>query len=140
MKAGLVGYALVGKTTLFNALTGMHREGVAAHGHANLGAIKVPDPRVDALSDIYKPRKKTYAEMSFVDLPGARGKDSGLDVDAAKALGDADAFCLVVRGFPVGDGSPLDPLKQLRDFDTELVLADMAGVAKRLARLRQKTG
>src|SRR5713226_6859277 len=70
MKAGLVGYALVGKTTLFNALTGMHREGAAAHGHANLGAIKVPDPRVDALSDIYRPRKKTYAEMSFVILPG----------------------------------------------------------------------
>src|SRR5713101_5593427 len=140
MKAGLVGYALVGKTTLFNALTGMHREGTAAHGHANLGAIKVPDPRVDALSDIYRPRKKTYAEISFVDLPGARGKGSGLDADAIKALGDADAFCLVVRAFTGGDGSPPDPLRQLRDFDTELVLADMALVEKRLDRLRKEHG
>ncbi len=140
MKAGLVGYALVGKTTLFNALTGMHREGTAAHGHANLGAIKVPDSRVDTLSEIYKPRKKTYAEVSFVDLPGARGKGSGLDADAIKALGDADAFCLVVRAFPGGDGSPPDPLRQLRDFDTELVLADMALVEKRLDRLRKEHG
>jgi GTP-binding protein YchF len=140
MKAGLVGYALVGKTTLFNALTGMHREGAAAHGHANLGAIKVPDPRVDALSDLYRPRKKTYAEVSFVDLPGARGKGSGLDADAAKALGDADAFCLVVRAFPGGDGSPPDPLRQLRDFDAELVLADMVVVEKRLDRLRKEHG
>src|SRR6266851_5757230 len=85
-------------------------------------------------------RKKTYAEMSFVDLPGARGKGSGLDADAIKALGDADAFCLVVRAFPGGDGSPPDPLRQLRDFDTELVLADMALVEKRLDRLRKEHG
>jgi len=140
MKAGLVGYALVGKTTLFNALTGLHRDSSGAHGHTNLGTIKVPDPRVDALSDIYKPRKKTYAEMSFVDLPGARGKGSGLDADSIKALADVDAFCLVVRAFPGGDGSPPDPLRQLRDFDAELVLADMGLVEKRLDRLRKEHG
>src|SRR6266849_1860887 len=138
MKAGLVGYALVGKTTLFNALTGQQRGSGAGHGHANLGAIKVPDPRVDALAAIFHPRKKTYAEMSFVDLPGPRGKGSGLDAESIKALGDADAFCLVLRAFPGGDGSPPDPLRQLRDFDAELVLADLALVEKRLDRLRQE--
>src|SRR3954471_17259983 len=62
MKAGLVGYAQSGKTTIFNALTGLHKAGTpAARGHVNLGAIKVPDPRVDALSKIFKPRKTTFA-------------------------------------------------------------------------------
>jgi GTP-binding protein YchF len=140
MKAGLVGYSLVGKTTLFNALTGLHRGGSGGHGHANLGAIKVPDPRVDALSAIYKPRKTTYAEMRFVDLPGPRGKGSGLDAESIKALADADAFCLVLRAFPGGDGSPPDPVRELRDFDTELVLADLSLVEKRLDRLRKEHG
>ena len=60
MKAGLVGYARSGKTALFNALTGLHK-GAAGKPQVNLGAIKVPDPRVDALSAIFKPRKTTYA-------------------------------------------------------------------------------
>src|SRR4051812_38255466 len=64
MKAGLVGYAQSGKTMLFNALTGLHKGSVpGGRGHVNLGAIKVPDPRVDALSAIFKPRKTTFAEM-----------------------------------------------------------------------------
>lgn len=141
MKAGLVGYALVGKTTLFNALTALHKGSTAAgHGQANLGAIKVPDPRVDALTAIYKPRKKTYAEMRFVDVPGPRGKGSGLDPESIKALGDADAFCLVLRAFPGADGSLAEPLRELRDFDAELVLADLALVEKRLDRLRKEHG
>src|SRR5262245_52287559 len=141
MKAGLVGYALVGKTTLFNALTAQHKGSTAAgHGQANLGAIKVPDARVDALTAIYKPRKKTYAEMRFVDVPGPRGKGSGLDAESIKALGDADAFCLVLRAFPGADGSPAYALRELRDFDAELVLADLALVEKRLDRLRKEHG
>jgi GTP-binding protein YchF len=140
MKAGLVGYSLVGKTTLFNALTALNRGGAAGGGQANLGAIKVPDPRVEALCAIYKPKKKTCAEMLFVDVPGPRGKGSGLDAEAIKALGDADAFCVVLRAFPGGDGSPPDPLQQLRDFDSELVLADLSLVEKRLDRLRKEHG
>jgi GTP-binding protein YchF len=104
----------------------------------NLGAIKVPDPRIDALAAIYKPRKKTYAEMLFVDLPGPRGKGSGLNAESIKALGDADAFCLVLRSFSEADVSLPDPLQQLRDFDSELVLADLGLVEKRLDRLRKE--
>ncbi len=140
MKAGLVGYSLVGKTTLFNALTALQKGSSVAHGHANLGAIKVPDPRVEALSAIYKPRKKTYAEMLFVDLPGPRGKGSGLDAESIKALGDADAFCLVLGAFAGGDSSTAEPVQQLRDFDSELVLADLVLVEKRLDRLRKEHG
>src|SRR5512138_175767 len=135
MQAGLVGYAQSGKTTLFNALTGLHKGGATGHGHVNLGAIKVPDPRIDALSAIFKPRKTTYADMRFVDVPGPAGKGSGLDADSLRALAEVNAFCLVVRGFAAADGAPADPERELRDFDAELVLHDLAIVEKRLDRI-----
>ena len=139
MKAGLVGYSLVGKTTLFNALTALQKGSSVAPGHANIGAIKVPDARVDALAAIYRPRKKTYAEMLFVDVPGPRAKGSGLDAESIKALGDADAFCLVLGAF-AADAGLSSALQQLRDFDAELVLADLGLVEKRLDRLRKEHG
>ena len=138
MKAGLVGYAQSGKTTLFNALTGLHKGGGGGRAQVNLGAIKVPDARIDALSAIFKPRKTTHAEMHFVDVPGPAGKGSGLDAEALKALAGVDAFCLVVRGFPAADGTPADPERELRDFDAELVLHDLALIEKRLDRLRKE--
>ncbi len=138
MKAGLVGYSQSGKTTLFNALTGLHKGGGGGRAQVNLGAIKVPDARIDALSAIFKPKKTTYAEMHFVDVPGPAGKGTGLDAEALKALAGVDAFCLVVRGFPAVDGAPADPERELRDFDAELVLHDLALVEKRLDRLRKE--
>jgi GTP-binding protein YchF len=138
MKAGLVGYSQSGKTTLFNALTGLHRGAGGGRAQVNLGAIKVPDPRIDALAAIFKPRKTTYAEMQFVDVPGPAGKGTGLDADALKALSGVDAFCAVVRGFPALDGAPADPERELRDFDAELVLNDLAIVEKRMDRLRKE--
>jgi GTP-binding protein YchF len=137
MKAGLVGYAQSGKTTLFNALTGLH---AGARAQVNLGAIKVPDPRVDALSAIYEPKKTTYAEMRFVDVPGPKTKGSGLDAEALRALTEVDAFCLVVRGFPAPDGTAADPARELSDFDAELVLHDLGVVEKRLERMRREHG
>ncbi len=136
MKAGLVGYAQSGKTTLFQALTGLQRGG-GGRG-VNLGAIKVPDPRVDRLSGMYRPKKTTYAEVRFVDVPGPAGKGSGLDAEALRALSEADAFCLVVRGFEAADGTPADPVRELGDFDAELVLHDLAIVERRLDRLRKE--
>jgi len=137
MKAGLVGYAQSGKTTLFDALTGQHKHGTAGRG-VNLGAIKVPDARIDALSAIFKPKLTTYAEMQFVDVPGPGKKGSGLDADSLRALAEVDAFCLVVRGFPGFDGAPADPERELRDFDAEVVLHDLGIVEKRLERLARE--
>jgi len=137
MKAGLVGYANTGKTKLFDALTGLHKGGPGAR-HVNLGAIRVPDARVEALATAYKPRKTTYAEVSFVDVPGPAGKGSGLDAEALRLLAEVDAFCLVVRGFEAADGTPADAVRELRDFDAELVLHDLAVAEKRLDRLRKE--
>src|SRR6202048_1700923 len=133
MKAGLVGFPLSGKTTLFNAITTLHRAGDA---HMHLGAITVPDKRIAQRAALYKPKKVTYAEMRFVDLPGPRGK--GMDAESLRALSDVDALCLVVRGFPALDGTPAEPLRELRDFDAEPLLADLAIVERRLDRLRKE--
>jgi hypothetical protein len=72
LKVGIVGFPRAGKTTVFNALTGLQAQ-VGGYGDAskpNLGTIKVPDARIDRLRDIFSPRKTTYAEMVFVDFPG----------------------------------------------------------------------
>jgi len=104
----------------------------------NLGAIKVPDPCIDKLSSMFRPKKTTYAEMQFVDVPGPARKGSGLDAEALRALVEVDAFCLVVHGFPGFDGAPGNPERELRDFDAELVLHDLALVEKRLERLARE--
>src|SRR5439155_22304561 len=104
-----------GKTTLFNAITTLHKAGDA---HVHLGAIKLPDRRVDELAALYRPRKVTYAEVRFVDLPGPRGK--GMDAESLRALSDVDALCLVVRGFARVDGAAAAPLRLVGDFDAVL--------------------
>jgi len=84
MRAGLAGYARSGKTTLFNALTGLHR-GPEAKLH--MGAIKVPDPRLDKLSAMFKPRKTTPAEVVIADLPGPREPAARFAGGAARSGG-----------------------------------------------------
>ena len=134
MKAALVGLPQSGMTTLFNALTALHRAGA----HAHLGALKVPDPRVEALAALYLVRKATHAEIVFVDLPGARV--AGLAGEALTMLADVDALCVVLRAFVGHDGSPPQPLHQLREIEADLVLGDLVVVDRRLDRLRKTHG
>src|SRR5512140_3799523 len=98
MKAGLVGFSQSGKSTLFNAITGL---AAASHGKgkASLGTVKVPDPRVDTRAGICKPEKTTWAEVVFVDVPGPVAKSGGLDAAAVNALKEVDALVLVIGAF-----------------------------------------
>lgn len=142
MKIGIVGFPRAGKTTVFNALTGLAAAvgGYGDPGKPNLGTIKVPDARIDRLSEIFSPRKTTYAEVVFVDFPG--GERGGvLDQATLVQMRDADALVQVVRGFtdPVTQDAA-DPARDIATFQSELVLADLAILEKRAERLRKEKG
>jgi GTP-binding protein YchF len=136
VKIGLVGLPKSGKTALFNLLTG---SSVATssfgttRGQMHAGVARVPDARVDRLSAIFTPRKTTYATFEVVDLAGiAKGERQGLET---KEFRDADALLHVVRAFPDAAGTPADPRADIDDLDTELILADLEVVERRLERL-----
>lgn len=139
MKIGLVGFAGSGKTTVFNSMTGLDAP-VGFGGDVRLGAVKVPDDRIDRLSGIYSPKKTTYAEMSFADIPGEHGADKeGLSRRALQQIRDQEALCLVIRDFenPTLDSEP-DPLGELEAFHTECLFADLEIVERRLERARKE--
>ena len=145
MKMGIVGYAGSGKTTIFNVLTGLHAETGfgAAKGKANLGVTKVPDSRVDFLAGVYEPKKTTYAEIHFEDMPGRAPTKStgGLDAQTVGELRTMDALTLVVRAFanPALD-TPPDPLRDVVAMEVELLLSDLAIIEKRLERMKKEKG
>jgi ribosome-binding ATPase len=146
VKAGIAGFPRAGKTTIFNALTGQHADvgGFTEPGKVHLGTIKVPDARVDRLSEIFRPRKTTFAEIVFADFPaGARGEgaSSALDTTTLTQMRETDALVQVVRGFvdPVTGDAP-DPLRDVVNFKSELLLADLVLIEKRLERLLKEKG
>jgi len=145
MKIGLVGFAGAGKTTVFNLLTGLHADTGPGGGRTktNVGVTKVPDARVDYLASIYKPKKTTYAEIHFADMPGqAPSKTSGgLSPQVVGDLRPMDVLTLVLRGFdnPMLEAPP-DPLRDYEGLEAELLLADLPLVEKRLERLAKEHG
>lgn len=134
MKIGLVGLPGAGKSTVFNALTGMSVEtGYGASNKQNIGTVKVPDPRVDALAKLYSPKKTTYAEIVFTDLGGGGG--TGIDRATLNAMREVDALCQVVRAFPDPGGKAPDPLGEIVELETEAILADLEIAERRVQRL-----
>ena len=134
MKIGLVGLPGAGKSTVFNALTGMSVEtGYGASSKQNIGTVKVPDPRVDALAGLFHPKKTTYAEIVFTDLGGST--TTGIDRATLNAMREVDALCQVVRAFPDPGGKAPDPLGEIVDLETEAILADLEIAERRVQRL-----
>jgi len=136
MKIGLIGLPKSGKTTLFNLLTGS-QVATARYdsGRAELhtGVARVRDPRVDRLTALFKPRKTTYATFEVVDLAGIeRGERAGLDT---KDFRNADALLHVVRAFADDALGAPGPKRDIGDLETELILADLEVVERRLERL-----
>ncbi|HUK13697.1 MAG TPA: redox-regulated ATPase YchF [Thermoanaerobaculaceae bacterium] len=142
MEFGIVGLELSGKTTLFSLLTG-HDPG-AAHGKGatHVGIAQVPDPRLDRLSALFKPRKHTPATVRFVDVPGiAKGGAASLNLPELRTM---DGLAVVIRGFeselvPHPEGS-VDPARDLELLETELLLSDLAVATNRLDRLGRELG
>lgn len=138
MKIGLVGFAGSGKTTVFNTLTGLDVP-TTFGGEVRLGTVRVPDPRIDALSRIFKPKKTTYAEIVFCDIPGEHAAEKkGLSRKSLQQIAMQEVLCLVIRAFenPALDATP-DPLADLNAFHTECILADLEAVERRLDRAKK---
>lgn len=139
MKTGIVGLPQSGKTTLFQILTRASQELIAERGRRaqpNIGIVRVPDDRVDFLASVFSPRKTTYATVEFVDVVGLV-EGQGREMILAPVR-DVDALVHVVRAFdsevPHPRGS-IDPERDIRDLDAELILSDLQSVEKRLERL-----
>ncbi len=136
MKVGIVGLPFVGKSTLFQLLTGVTP--VPGKVEPRSGIAQVPDTRLERLSEMFRPRRTTPATIEYVDLPGvSRGQGSSL-VDLP-ALRGVDALLHVVRAFesetvPHPEGS-VDPLRDAELVEIELILADLSVVERRLERL-----
>jgi ribosome-binding ATPase len=138
VKVGLVGFAGSGKTTVFNTMTGLTVP-VGYGGELRLGTVKVPDERIDTLSKIFSPKKTTYAEIVFCDVPGEHGADhKGLSRKAMQQIRDQEVLCLVLRAFPnpALESAP-DPAADLEAFHTECLLADLDLVERRLDRAKK---
>jgi len=136
MKIGLVGFPKSGKTTLFNLLTGSSvatSKYDAGRAELHTGIARVPDPRVDRLTGLFKPKKTTYATFEVVDLAGIeKGERGALD---AKEFRNADALLHVVRAFTDDARGAADPRRDILDLEMELILADLDVVERRLERL-----
>jgi GTP-binding protein YchF len=136
VKIGLVGLPKSGKTSLFNLLTGSRVPTTSfgtARGELHTGVAYVRDDRVDRLSALFSPRKTTYAHFEVVDLAGfAKGERQGLE---ASEFRNADGLLHVVRAFTDPAGVAADPARDVDDLETELILADLEVVERRLTRL-----
>ena len=140
MKTAIIGLPMVGKTSLFTILTGVHQETRIGSTAARTGVAKVPDIRLGALAGLFEPRKVTHAVVEYVDMP-AISKENLRDPSYLASLRVVDAFAHVLRRFeddsiPHEKGS-IDPLRDLEDVEVELVLSDLVVVEKRLERLEK---
>jgi ribosome-binding ATPase len=121
---GIVGPSLSGKTTLFNALTRVGAPAGGAAGRASVAAVPVPDPRVDALAELERSRKRVFVQARFVDVAGlSAGGGGGLSAQALGALREADALAMVLAAFDGGDVA-----EAAAELTLELTVADLESI------------
>lgn len=144
MKLALTGLANSGKTTVFNALTGLAIETPiypTISGEPNIGVVKVPDGRVDELACRFNPKKTTYATVEYIDYLGLTKGDLSQNRMVFDLIKDVDALVHVIRGFADDsvvhpDGS-IDPVRDFETVETELIFSDLELVEKRLQRMEE---
>jgi len=151
MKLGIIGFPQSGKTTLFNALTRGNAPTTASAGRIEVhtAVVDVPDPRVDKLSAMFKPRKTIYAKVTYADIAGLDSgvARSGISGQLLNQLSQMDGLIHVVRCFEDGNvphpSGSVDPARDTAAMDAELLLNDLIAVERKLERLveeRKKGG
>src|SRR5512144_560537 len=149
LSVGIVGLPNVGKSTLFNALLGAAQAAAANYPFCtiepNLGVVPVPDPRLDQLARIYEPKKKTPTTLEFVDIAGlvaGASKGEGLGNQFLANIREVDAIAHVLRCFEDGEithvEGKIDPIADIETIETELMLADLESLEKRVDNLTKK--
>ena len=143
MKLALAGLPGSGKSTLFSALSGLPSAppGQAPSAKRVPAAVKVPDPRLEHLRDVFKPRKYTPADLEFSDLPGIPTAEVKGKGELLGALRECEALVVCLRGFPEPsypyDRPAPDPVADLKSLLDEFQIADLGILEKRLDRLRR---
>lgn len=141
MKTGIIGLPQVGKSSLFRILT---KAQLSEHAFANpreahVGVAKVPDDRLDRMAALYNPKKLVHASVEYVDV-GAIGQEALKETAYLGHLRQVDALAHVVRAFDdpsIPHVGNIDPLRDIRNVEFDLMVSDLGQVEKRLERLEK---
>jgi len=140
MKTGIIGLPQVGKTSLFQILTKAHHSAQSSNPReAHVGVAKVPDDRLDRLAALYNPKKLTHASVDYVDV-GAIGQDALKESGYIGHLRQVDALAHVVRVFEdpaVPLVAEIDPLRDIKNVEFDLMVSDLGQIEKRLERVEK---
>src|SRR5947209_4321615 len=140
MKTGIIGLHQVGKTSLFRILTKAQLSPAHANPReAHVGVAKVPDDRLDRLASLFSPKKLTHASVEYVDV-GAIGQDALKETAYIGHLRNVDALAHVVRAFEdpaIPHVGPIDPLRDIKNVEFDLMVSDLGQIEKRLERLEK---
>jgi GTP-binding protein YchF len=150
LQFGIIGLGQSGKTTVFNALSGSSASvgDYSSSKTPNIAMVKIPEPRVDHLAELFKAKTKKYGEIEFIDIAGMAGKGAADRKELAGKLDDsgyvhavrmAQALLIVVRCFddaniPHPDGS-VDPTRDIAGIESEMMLVDLIQIEKRIEKL-----
>ncbi|MFH1748114.1 MAG: DUF933 domain-containing protein [Planctomycetota bacterium] len=142
MRVAIVGFPYSGKTAVFTAVSGLPRDHIK-HSEENLAAVHIPEPRLDFLFELFKPKRKNEASIDFVDLPGSAEGDvqhAGL-TKHLPTLRQSDMLLVVLRAFSAesvpAHGNRIDPRDDLRQLRDEMLLADIEICAGRIQKLEK---
>jgi ribosome-binding ATPase len=141
MKTGIIGLPQVGKTSLFKILTKakVEERGRSNLREAHIGVARVPDARLEQLSSLYSPKKTTFASVEFVDV-AAIGQEALKETTFLTNLRNVDALIHVLRAFEeesIAHVGPVDPLRDAKSVEFDLMVSDLTQVEKRLERVEK---
>jgi hypothetical protein len=139
MKTGIIGLPQVGKTSLFKILTKARLEERSHSRQEHIGVARVPDERLEKLSALYSPKKTTFASVEFVDV-AAIGQEALKETAYLASLRQVDALIHVLRAFEdesIPHVGPIDPLRDIKNVEFDLMVSDLTQIEKRLERLEK---